>query len=222
MWYFNKYNIRWLVFFSIFLFVLCIVPKIHASQETTISVAPAILDLAVKPGEKTEAELTIRNGGGFALPISVASSSLIIEDEIVVTSEKETSDASSWIGLEESEFLLSDDEIKKVTVTIDVPESASPGGHYAQISVRGLSLEESRDVGASIVIPEVAVTVLITVAGDINTSMSVSGESIIPVFATPSTNHTTDFTVVNEGNIHDLLTPVLVVKKEKLNYIDRN
>jgi hypothetical protein len=110
--------------------------------------------------------------------------------------------------------LLGDSESRSLVLSINVPENANPGGHYAQISVRGLSLEKSSDVGASIVIPEVAVTVLITVAGDVEASMKLSGDGVFPLFATPRTNHMARFTVENKGNVHDLLTPILIIEKK--------
>jgi hypothetical protein len=215
MLYYNKSSMKQL---ALFVFVFCGIffnaRVSYAQTETTISVAPAILDLAVNPGEITQAMITIRSGGGFALPVSVSPKSLLIEDEIINISVKNASDASSWLELDSSEFLLAENETKKVLIDIIVPDDASPGGHYAQLSVRGLSLEQSLDAGASIVIPEVAVTILITVAGELNASMNVEQSgNLFPFFSTPSTNLMKTFTIVNDGNIHDLIVPNLVIEK---------
>lgn len=187
--------------------------RAEASQETTISVAPAILDLAVTAGEKTNAIITIRNGGDAGLPISVTPQSLLQDDEIIPNENQSKSDASKWISSEDSEFLLGARESRKLLFAINIPADASPGGHYAQISIRGLSLESDENSGVSIVVPEIAVTVLISVAGEVKTSMYLIDKNILPFFVTPATNYLSEFEIVNDGNIHDLVTPTCVVMK---------
>jgi len=204
------------VFFIVaFSIIFSKVAVLYAQTETTISVSPAILDLIIKPGETTQVILTIRNGGGFALPVSVSPKSLLLEEEEITNKEsRKASDASSWIKLDNAEFLLAENETKKVSVGISVPKEASPGGHYAQLSVRGLSLEQSQDTGASIVIPEVAVTVLVTVPGEVTTSVGFEKkDKLFPLFLTPGADFKKSFTVINNGNIHDMITPSLVIEK---------
>ncbi len=185
-----------------------------SAQQTTISVAPAILDLAVMSGEKVTSNLTIRNGGEIGLPISIEPKSLVLDKDVLPNLNQKKSDASDWIEVTEKEFLLSSNQSKKVPVFIQVPKDATPGGHYAQISIRGLSLESTNNSGTSIVVPEIAVTVLITVSGDIITDMNFEKSNILPFFVTPSTNYLARFKVVNNGNIHDSITPTLVINKD--------
>lgn len=197
--------------FVLFLILMMNDVYVGASQETTISVAPAILDLAVYPGEKTKAIITIRNGGETGLPISVKPQSLLQDDEILPSENQNQSDASKWITTEDSEFLLGANESKKLLFTINIPNDANPGGHYSQISIRGLSLESDANSGASIVVPEIAVTVLISVAGDVDTNMYLIDKNILPLFVTPGTKYLSEFEIVNAGNIHDLVTPTYIV-----------
>jgi len=198
------------VIVSLFLFSV----PVLAQQETTISVSPAILDLGLQKGESRKFEITIRNGGDFALPVSAVVQSLLQDDEIIFTKQRKISDASEWIKFSDSEFLLAEKEVKKLSFSVDVPENTSSGGHYAQIAVRGLSLEQNFESGTSIVLPEVVVTILITIAGDTNTAISFMDKNIVPFFATPSTNYEASFKISNTGNIHDLITPVFVVVKD--------
>lgn len=205
---------------SVFLFIS---PPTSAQSKTTISVSPAILDLAAKPGERLHAFLTIRNGEGFALPVSVSSSSLLTEDEIINQENKKVTDASLWIDLENSEFVLAEKETKKTAININVPSEVEPGGYYAQLSVRGLSLEQSLEAGASIVIPEVVVTVLITVAGELNTSMEIEQNGrLFALFASISENLEKQFSVINSGNVHDLVSSSLVIEQEGIELYRQN
>jgi hypothetical protein len=205
---------RWISsFLTVILLTFLFTITALAQQETTISVSPAIVDLPLQKGQSGNAMITIRNGGEFALPISATVQSLFQEDEIISKNDKKASDASDWIKLSDNEFLLAEKEVKKLPITINVPETATSGGHYAQIAIRGLSLERSFESGTSIVLPEVVVTVLITIAGDTTTAVDISKKRILPLFVTPSTDYIARFTVANNGNIHDLLTPVFVVKK---------
>jgi uncharacterized membrane protein len=205
-----KITLGCLLFFA---YLLVISIPISA-QQTTISVAPAILDLAVLPGEKLISNLTIRNGGDVGLPISIEPKSLLLDKDVLPNNNQKKSDASDWIEVTEKEFLLVSKQSKKVPIYIDVPKDATPGGHYAQISIRGLSLESTNISGTSIVVPEIAVTVLITVSGDIITDMNFEKSNILPFFVTPNTNYHARFKVVNNGNIHDLITPTLVINKD--------
>jgi predicted S18 family serine protease len=64
--YYNIAIMKWVVCVSVLVAILLNAPAANAQQETTIVVSPAIIDLAVKPGDSIQSTLTIRNGGGFA------------------------------------------------------------------------------------------------------------------------------------------------------------
>lgn len=181
------------------------------AQETTISASPAIIDLAVSPGEESTNFITIRNGGDFGLPISLEVQSLQYDDEKLLPNNNKY-DASDWLVVEDKAFLLGAKETKKIPVTAKIPIDASAGGHYVQIAIRGLSLENENS-SASIVVPEISVTVLISVAGEVINDISVDGSNILPLIATPKSTIMSNFYVLNKGNIHDLVTPIVVISK---------
>ena len=97
---------------------------------------------------------------------------------------------------------------------IVVPENASAGGHYAQISVRGLNLESSGNNTSSIVVPEVAVSTLFTISGNVNEAIRLDSSNIVPWHAQPQQELRAELKLTNTGNVHGLAVPELVLRKD--------
>lgn len=187
----------------------------NAQTTSTIAVSPAVFDVATRPGDRTDLILTVRNGNDVSLPISIAIQSLVsndIDDFYI----NPAYDAKQWLELEDDTYILDSKEVKQIPVTITVPEDASPGGHYAQISVRGLSLEADPSLrGESLVIPEVNASVFITVDGDIKESFRIQSQNLGPFQATRQSLVTSVFSIENNGNVHNLISPKIIILKDK-------
>lgn len=192
---------------------MTITSGVEAQEGNTLSVAPAIIDLALEPGEVANIDLLIRNSKSFPQPVSISPQSLLVEDEFLPNQNRKSSDASDWISVPENKFVIKNFETKKLTVSFNTPLDATPGGHYAQISIRGLTLE-STEIGSSIVLPEVIVTVIITVSGETTSDISFDKEWKTNLFHKKSENESSDIFFKNNGNIHDLLIPNFVVLKD--------
>ncbi len=186
----------------------------HAQEKRTeISVSPAVVDIATKPNKSVIRNINVKNTGDIAVPISFELKPLV-DDRDFTDIKNSLSDATKWISLDETAQLFLAGSIKKIPLKVDIPKNAAPGGHYAQISIRALSLESTNEQNQkSIVIPEITVDIFITVSGDIVESFEIEKGNLFPPFTSTTSNQTLNFKVRNNGNVHGLVTPFLVLKK---------
>ncbi len=80
---------------------------------------------------------------------------------------------SRWVSFEPEEFVLGPREEKTVRFTINVPENAEPGGHYAGL-IAGTPPGRVEGTGVGIV-HRIASLVLLTVPGEMKEDLSVVG-----------------------------------------------
>src|SRR5690625_2894477 len=133
-----------------------------------------------------------------------------IEDEVIVTEEglfdllpdpEESSDAGTWIELEEDEVTIPAGDFATVPFTVTVPDDALPGDHPAGIAASLAADAEGNDVslaaqvGARIHL-RVAVDIVPTVAiQDLNAQYTPSWNPFAPGVLS------LDWTVENTGNV---------------------
>lgn len=207
-------------FVALFIFGFLIPTSVSAQKsETSISVAPAILELAGNPGETIQRTLYVQNTGPFSIPVTIEVNSLLSGSDEIIDSALLKYDAKNWITIQEDRFILDSTARKEIPVSIVIPDTGTAGGHYAQISIRGLSIESERQQTSSIVVPEVNVSVLITVDGDINESLEIERTNLLPTQASPNSEHDIKFSVTNTGNVHGLVAPELVLEKNGIEQI---
>jgi len=103
-----------------------------------ISVAPHTFELDVFPGEVRKEKIKIFNQSQVAVPISVKVTDFTAEEESgQMLFDESAADPSiaarKWINLETSKFILDPGEKGTINFSIEVPENAEPGGHYAVV-----------------------------------------------------------------------------------------
>lgn len=189
------------------------------SQTQKISVSPAIIEVAGDKTERKTLNLNISNGGDNPLPISLEAQSFFTEDQFLENSDTSRYDASKWLVFDQTTFVMNSKQFQKVKIRLNIPKDASPGGHYAQISVRALSLQTSGGKSATISVPEVVVKVLITVKGEVNEDVRISDHDFMKYHSEPKNNMSGQILVSNFGNTHQLVSPKLTIRKAK-NLID--
>ncbi|GAI37810.1 unnamed protein product, partial [marine sediment metagenome] len=101
-----------------------------------LSVNPQIFELDVFPGEKHPKRINVGNLSEVAIPITVRVTDFTAaEDSGEMLFDESSQDPSfasrKWFEIENPNFILEPKETKKVHFTIEVPENAEPGGHYA-------------------------------------------------------------------------------------------
>lgn len=95
--------------------------------------------LVLNPGEKKQIQVEVINTSDVALTVSSSARDFIVEDgETPVALEGARGDnrwsLASWLVLTPNENVLQPRQKAVVTVLIQVPEDALPGGHYAMIN----------------------------------------------------------------------------------------
>jgi hypothetical protein len=187
----------------------------NAQAKTIISISPAIVERVIERGKTITTSLEVRNGSDSTLPISLYSEASN-EFEDLSPKERLRYDASNWISFSEEVVLFSPGETKKISFDITVPENASSGGNYARIVVRALVLEQSGEGDRPTVIPELNVTVLLTVPGEIDTSLATITKSIFPYYVEKNKAINATTRIDNYGNVHNLVSPLAVIRKNNI------
>lgn len=188
--------------------------SVSAQQETQLVVAPAIIDAPAVVGKSTERTIQIGNKNKFALPITIEVQSAVIDGEPLDRRTNDRYDVSDWVSFEEETYVFEAGETRQIPFTITAPFTALPGGHYAQISIRGLALESSSGQ-QGIVFPEIGVPLLITVPGEIVEDVRVQDVSIFPRFATPSRPIELVVPVENVGTVHNLVRAKVIIEQDE-------
>jgi len=137
----------------------------HAANALTLS--PPNAELSAKPGETTEVVAKLYNEGKETLTIEPGALSFNTANESGQPNfydDKTGLDLQHWITLPAS-LALAPGETRSVVVTVAVPKSADPGGHYAAV-FWGTSPPKIEGSGAGIE-GQIAMLFLVNVEGNI-------------------------------------------------------
>jgi uncharacterized membrane protein len=180
------------------------------SQDNNVglSVFPAIIELNGDPGQAIRQDLTITNTTQASLPVDLAVRSLIPIDSIIDLSRREQFDASKWISLQTEQFALEPGASKKIEIITNIPNDATPGGHYAEVYIKSLQIQTSvnNKVAQTRIIPEIKVPVLIKVSGDAKEELTIKQQNVFPATAQKGMPLTTTISIANTGTVHLLPT----------------
>lgn len=114
----------------------------NANQITLTAIPPRLGDdntLVLKPGEKKQVQIRIRNSSSKSLPVLSKATDFILDEDgetpIPVTEGVSNRwSLTQWLTLAPQIQTLQPQETGVINVLIDVPEDALPGGHYAMIT----------------------------------------------------------------------------------------
>ena len=180
-----------------------------AQSQTTLSLAPAITEIALQPAQSAQATLRLTNQTDDQLVISTSSQSLIPDDMVIDSSKRTQYDAAEWISLVQGDYILDPFETREVKVDIVVPDNAGPGGHYATIRFKPVT-PPAADQQIKVE-SEVAALLFINVAGDIQENIEFLNIDT-PAYATRGLLPIS-FRLANIGNTHSLVKNTLTIKK---------
>jgi hypothetical protein len=209
-----KKIIRTLLFFF---FVFVFAGKVAAVSNLSLTATPVRLgddfSIKLKPGEKKQVQIKVRNGSGEAVALESKATDFIVADDgstpIVVDTKTDLRwSLASWLTLVPAEHQLKNEEIAVVNVLIEVPKDALPGGHYAMIYHRPLNVSIEAESGAGIS-QRVGTLLYVVVDGPVNE------EAYISRFNWPKflENGPVDFSlqIDNQSDVHINTKPVLKI-----------
>lgn len=165
-----------------------------------LTLSPPTTEIVAKPGETVEVVAKLYNETNAALAIQPGVFSFSTKNESGQPDffdDKTGLDLQHWITLPSS-VTLAPQERKSVVITINVPKSADPGGHYA--SIFWGTTPPKVDSGAGIE-GRIAMLILVNVEGNIKEDAKIIEFHTLAPFAT---HLPMDFMVrfQNQGTVH--------------------
>lgn len=182
---------------------------------TLVAMPPRLgddLSLTAKPGETVQENIKVKNNSDSPVRITSQAVDFILDEdgETPIPVDEATSSRwslASWITVAPNSQVLAPNQTAQLSLVIEVPEDALPGGHYAMVlhQPTGVSADETATAGAQLdsatgVNQRVGTLVYFTVAGPINE------EAYIRNFQMPFFSEfgpvPFSFTVENRSDIH--------------------
>lgn len=153
------------------LFICSLAFPIQA-QERTLTISPLIVEESLDPGQGISGVFKVRNDSPSKVTVSISLKDFLPKGEkgqqIFLSPEENdtTWSLADWICITTPSFNLEPKETREVNYTVQVPENAEPGGHYAAIfaEAKGEKPEEGTVVLAR---AKLGCLLLVTARGDI-------------------------------------------------------
>jgi hypothetical protein len=179
------------------------------SSGQALEIAPPVMSLTVNPGQTTSVQIYLRDISKSNLVVTSQVNDFVAAGEdgtpkiLLNNDENNPYSIKGWVGSLPSLTLIPR-QIKPMTVTINVPKNASPGGHYGVIrftatppELQGTGVSLSASLGA---------LVLLTVNGKISENLAVQEFSVNQAGHTGSLFESGPLNFVerfkNAGNVH--------------------
>lgn len=150
--------------------------QIPAGQGLEIS--PPLLELDADPGETLRTEIRVRNITGLDVRTVGSVEDFVARDESGTPRILGDSDEASPYPLAEyvqrvPELELAPTEQKSAEIIIDVPENASPGGHFGVVRFSGTAADPNQEGSIVDLRASVGVLILLNVSGDTTEELTV-------------------------------------------------
>ena len=182
-----------------------------ANNGQALEIAPPVMYLTANPGQSISTQVLLRDVSNGELIVSGQANDFVASGEdgtpkLLLNNDESNNPFSlkNWVVIPTS-LLLVPRQIKAMTITLNVPANASPGGHYGVIrftavppSLQGTGVSLSASLGA---------LVLLTVNGNIKENLSVKEFSVNKAEKTGSLFENGPLNFVerlqNNGNEHE-------------------
>lgn len=153
-------------------------PVINTDNQLVLTAIPPRMGedgtLRLKPGDKTQVTLRVRNSSTQTIEIKTLARDFIIGEDgstpIPVDSAVSNRwSLANWLTIVPNLQTLDPDELAGVSVLIEVPEDALPGGHYAMIMHSpNIDTAEINAENSAAITQEVGTLLYVIVEGPIN------------------------------------------------------
>lgn len=192
-------------------------PAITTGQ--ALEIAPPVVTLSVNPGQSTKVQIFLRDVSPSTVVVTGQVNDFVAAGEDgtpkILLEDKGNNPYSikGWIPLVQS-LRLAPREVKSLTVSINVPKNASPGGHYGIIRFTATAPQPT-GTGVSLN-ASLGALLLITVSGKVKESLSVQQFTVSHNKKTGKIFESTPLTFTtrlkNSGNIHEQPVGQIIVK----------
>lgn len=144
------------------------------------------VNLYGNPGQTLKGTTSVTNLGSDTLKVVTEFRDFIVESETGVPTPVEQGSSvwsmSLWISVpaELQEFTLEPNESREVPFTIDIPQDATPGGHYAMVLFTPAIVQE--EIAGPLIEHKVGNLIKLSVSGDVQESAKIT-EFSAPFFS---------------------------------------
>ena len=151
---------------------ICIVGGMFLAQETmAFTVSPPRVELFANPDQKIKDVIKIFNETDEAITVYTSTANFTAKEGAegvpkFLTPEEKEGDLAVWIEIEEGPITLLPAERRIIQYSVNVPDHADPGGHYAGIFF-GTQTDMGEGATGAGLSGKTGVLVLLSVAGDI-------------------------------------------------------
>jgi len=189
-----------------------VLPSIASAATATgqgLEISPPLVDIKANPGQVVQQKINVRNVTNGTLVVKAQFEDFVASGEdgrpkiLLAKGDKSPFSIKDWLTAPDS-LTLASGQRETVTVGINVPNNAGPGGHYGLVRFTGTPPElDSTGVSLS---ASVGTLMLVTVSGNVKTSAS-----IIELYTSQNNKRTgfmeygpvlTTTRVKNTGNVH--------------------
>lgn len=153
---------------ALFSLISLLKPTQAAEPFLGLSISPPYFELTANPGDSLQETIKVSNQSSNVVRYRALVQDFKVEGtEGVVTLEDDlgTGSFSKWVTVNPGEFELNPKEVKLVTYTINAPQNAEPGGHFASVLFQPVSIAKEESTGPQ-TIQQVGALVLLNVKGD--------------------------------------------------------
>jgi hypothetical protein len=159
--------------------IMTLVPSVFAQQMSMTAIPPKV-ELKGDPGQTLNATLKIRNDSSKSEIFSVTVEDFVVIDSKgtpvpVATKVSNRWSLANWIS-SPKEIPVDASDLQIVNITINIPLTALPGGHYAMITYTPNAEAKSGDLKqtGNIITQRVGTLVYVTVNGPVNEKATIT------------------------------------------------
>lgn len=165
-----------------------LIRPISAHAEPILSVAPAIINVTLSPGQTYRYTIQVKNLLTVPLPLTAHFDSFdMTEDGTTLLSQDPSSSLAHWSRLEKSDLIIPAKEIGELTLVITLPEKIPFGGYHSLLLLDPIFDKEHKTA--------VSAQVGVLMLANIGTSAFAQKPGVIADFKT-------DSSLYQEGPIH--------------------
>jgi hypothetical protein len=156
--------------------VALVLPQLSLAQGSiTLSVSPTLFDMTASPTQEWTSNVRVINANEVPLQIYTDVVNFSSNGEggqgslaPVLAEESDGATLAEWITIDDAERLIPAEQTVSIPFTINVPDDAPPGGHFAAILIGTRSFDGAGGAAQVETSQVVTALVFLRVAGDIN------------------------------------------------------
>ena len=176
---------------------------INGTPAQALTISPPSIEFSVQPGNQAEFVIKLYNEGETKQELFLDTTTFTSgQDEGIPVYDFSVpkEDIATWVNLDPAPIVLEPQGRKEVTITVNVPADAAPGGHYGIVAFSSKPPSSGTDKPQVAITQGIGTLLLVRIEGEIVESATISAFSTIAKTNRLPVQFST--TYQNTGNIH--------------------